>query len=225
MREDDEFRHFVPLLRRIIILVAVIIAVPVILWTITAFVRTYVGPPHIPTFHQLASTASINAPPANASPEATAQLQTAMQQAGMTNSASSSVADARASDAAATKGSLLSDRGTEGDATAQGTPRAEVFPPSPPAAPDGAATPGSVTAGPAATGTDDAGEAVAASPPLTGPVPLPRRRPRDAESMRTADIAPSHVPMPRPRPDGAGAGAPAETTGSSPIGFIQNLFH
>jgi hypothetical protein len=62
MREDDDFRHYVPLLRRIIILVAVIIAVPVILWTITVFVRTYVGPPHMPTFHQLASTASINAP-------------------------------------------------------------------------------------------------------------------------------------------------------------------
>jgi hypothetical protein len=63
MREDDEeFRHYVPLLRRIIILVAVITAVPVILWTITAFVRTYVGPPKIPTFHQLAATASINAP-------------------------------------------------------------------------------------------------------------------------------------------------------------------
>ena len=45
MREDDEeFRHYVPLLRRIIILVAVITAVPVVLWTITAFVRTYVGP-------------------------------------------------------------------------------------------------------------------------------------------------------------------------------------
>ena len=40
MREDDDFRHYVPLLRRIIILVAVIIAVPVILWTITVFVRT-----------------------------------------------------------------------------------------------------------------------------------------------------------------------------------------
>ena len=64
MREDDDFRHNVPLLRRIIILVAVIIAVPVILWTITVFVRTYVGPPHMPTFHQLASTASINAPSA-----------------------------------------------------------------------------------------------------------------------------------------------------------------
>ncbi len=49
MREDDdEFRHYVPLLRRIIILVAVITAVPVVLWTITAFVRTYVGPPKDP---------------------------------------------------------------------------------------------------------------------------------------------------------------------------------
>ena len=49
MREDDdEFRHYLPLLRRIIILVAVITAVPVILWTITAFVRTYVGPPKVP---------------------------------------------------------------------------------------------------------------------------------------------------------------------------------
>ncbi len=37
MREDDRFRHVVPLLRRTIILVAVIIAVPVILWTITEF--------------------------------------------------------------------------------------------------------------------------------------------------------------------------------------------
>jgi hypothetical protein len=62
MREDDEIGHYVPLLRRIIILVAVITAIPVVLWTITAFVRTYVGPPKVPTFHQLASTASINAP-------------------------------------------------------------------------------------------------------------------------------------------------------------------
>ena len=73
MREDDDFRHYVPLLRRIIILVAVIIAVPVILWTITVFVRTYVGPPRMPTFHQLASTASINAPSARSGSEAAAQ--------------------------------------------------------------------------------------------------------------------------------------------------------
>ena len=79
VRTTTEFRHYVPLLRRIIILVAVITAVPVVLWTITAFVRTYVGPPKIPTFHQLASTASINAPAGTATPDGTAQLQAAMQ--------------------------------------------------------------------------------------------------------------------------------------------------
>jgi hypothetical protein len=54
MREyDDHIRLYTPVLQRIIILVAVIIAVPVVLWTITAFVRTYVGPPEVPTFQRM----------------------------------------------------------------------------------------------------------------------------------------------------------------------------
>jgi hypothetical protein len=54
MRDDEEqARHYAPLLRRVIILVTVLIAVPVILWTITAFVRAYVGPPKIPAFRQI----------------------------------------------------------------------------------------------------------------------------------------------------------------------------
>jgi hypothetical protein len=60
MSGDEDFGHFLPVLRRIIILVAVITAIPVVLWTITAFVRIYVSPPKIPTFHQLAASASIN---------------------------------------------------------------------------------------------------------------------------------------------------------------------
>jgi hypothetical protein len=40
--------------------------------------------------------------------------------------------------------------------------------------------------------------------------------------MRTADNAPTDVPMPRRRPEGAGQSA---TTASNPLGFIQNLFH
>ena len=60
MREDNELVHYVPILRRIIVLVAVIIAVPVVLWTITLFVRAYVAPAKVPTFHQLAATASFN---------------------------------------------------------------------------------------------------------------------------------------------------------------------
>jgi hypothetical protein len=62
MREYDEhIRHYSPMLQRVIILVAVIIAVPIVLWTITAFVRAYVAPPQIPTFRPLAA----NQAPAN----------------------------------------------------------------------------------------------------------------------------------------------------------------
>ena len=58
MREyDDQIRLYTPVLQRIIILVAVIIAVPVVLWTITAFVRTYVAPPRLPTFQRVTTLA------------------------------------------------------------------------------------------------------------------------------------------------------------------------
>lgn len=55
MREDDgEIGHYVRLWSRIVILCAVIIAVPVILWTITTFVRNQ------PKLSNLLATASIN---------------------------------------------------------------------------------------------------------------------------------------------------------------------
>ena len=50
MREYDDgsnIQHYAPVLRRIIILVAVITAVPVMLWTITAFMHTYIAQPTI----------------------------------------------------------------------------------------------------------------------------------------------------------------------------------
>jgi hypothetical protein len=59
MREhDDHIRLYTPVLQRIIVLLAVIVAVPVVLWTITAFVRAYVGPPKVPTFQRM-STAMV----------------------------------------------------------------------------------------------------------------------------------------------------------------------
>lgn len=55
MREyDDQVRPYV-VLRRIIIVVAVLTAVPVALWTVTGFVRSYVGPPKVPYSRQLAT--------------------------------------------------------------------------------------------------------------------------------------------------------------------------
>jgi hypothetical protein len=244
MREDDdEFRHYVPLLRRIIILVAVITAVPVVLWTITAFVRTYVGPPRIPTFHQLASSASINTPgntpAALATPDGTAELKAAMQAKLASQSAA---ATGGAQDpAAAPKGPLLNDRAPEGDVDTppQGAPRAadtsglptapppalargdNMVPPSPVAGPDNT-TPGSISA--VAEPQAEAAPELPPAPPLRGPIPLPRHRPHNIDAVRTADITPSNVPMPRPRPDAAGAGA-SDSGGASPIGFIQNIFH
>ncbi|MFZ0375994.1 MAG: hypothetical protein WAL39_22095, partial [Xanthobacteraceae bacterium] len=69
MREYDDYniRLYTPVLQRVIILLAVIIAVPVVMWTITTMVRTYVAPPKAPTFQRMtetqpADTASIAAP-------------------------------------------------------------------------------------------------------------------------------------------------------------------
>ena len=77
MREDDgEIGHYVRLWSRIVILCAVIIAVPVILWTITAFVRSQ---PKVSTFHYLFATASINAPGRTTIAEPTQQQSTPRQ--------------------------------------------------------------------------------------------------------------------------------------------------
>ena len=218
MREDDGLGHYVPILRRIIVLVAVIIAVPIVLWTITVFVRTYVGPPRLPTFHQLVSTASINGPSARAGSEGAVAAQDATPRPGPIVEANASTDPA---DSTLPTGSTAGDQ----DSSAPGASRASVFPPSPLAASDGNAAGGALAAAQPAASVDTS-ESLSASQPLSGPVPLPRRRPREAE-MRTAEMTPTNVPMPRRRPDGAGANAStsAEATGSNPVGFIQNLFH
>jgi hypothetical protein len=55
---DDSIRLHTPVLQRVLILAAVIIAVPVVMWTITAFVRSYVARPKAPVLQQVASTES-----------------------------------------------------------------------------------------------------------------------------------------------------------------------
>jgi hypothetical protein len=64
MRDDEDIRQYMPVLRRIIILVAVLTAIPVVMWTITAFVRTYVGPPRAPNYQPMAAK-----PPASNAPD------------------------------------------------------------------------------------------------------------------------------------------------------------
>jgi hypothetical protein len=245
MREDDDdFGHYVPILRRILMLVAVITAVPVVLWTITAFVRAYVVPAKLPAFHQLASTASINAPATSpAKTPATDQTKLPDPQPA-TAEARTTLADASAS-STAPKGPLLGDHPPQAVVNpppgamnvanvptaipaAPKSPEVSLTPTAPavPAASESSAPNTAMMLAaqqpPAATTEADA-ETLPATAPLTGQIPLPRQRPRELGTVRIADIAPSKVPIPRPRPD-AGAGARAETS-DNPIGFIQNLFH
>src|ERR1700752_5286618 len=86
MREydDDQIRLYTPILQRIIILVAVIIAVPVVLWTITGFVRAYVAPPQIPTFRPLALAGSTVPAGQQPAPQNSSAIQFAAQSNGAT---------------------------------------------------------------------------------------------------------------------------------------------
>ena len=55
---DDHIRLYTPVLQRVIILTAVIIAVPVLMWTVTTFVRSYVARPKVPVLQHVAASES-----------------------------------------------------------------------------------------------------------------------------------------------------------------------
>lgn len=236
MREDDDrLRRYVPLFRRIIILVAVLTAVPVILWTITAFVRSYVGPPKIPTFHQFAATEPSEA---SANTDAGGQPQAAAQQDKLSD-ASTATVEARATatdarDVSVLKGSLPGEQSADNEANTPKTSDATPAAPSSPKAADMAAAPAAPIAAPANVGalaaqqpapvSEPAAETEPAAAPLPGPIPLPRRRPHVVAEARMTQMAQMNVPMPRPRPDSAGPAPPPETN-AGPLDFLQNLFH
>ena len=236
MREDDdEIGLYVGLLGRIIILFAVIIAVPVVLWTVTAVLRNQAPLPKVSTFHSLLATASTNAP-GRATVAEPSQQQFAPRQAKMADTE-----EARATEGAAPKGPLLG--GHPPDANAPAPSAAQMATPGalaalsnsatpmpvegahgllPPLAPnDGApaGTTGAVTPMQRAPATEGEADALSASAPLSGPIRLPRPRPHDAGTVRRADTTLSNVPMPRPRPPAAGSGAQQETTTNSQLGL------
>jgi len=240
MREDsDHFRHYVPLLRRIVIVVAVLAAIPVILWTITVFMRSYVGPPTLPTFRQLAASATVPLPRnASASLDSATQPLPPSEQSRLSAASSAAVpAGATPTDApdaaAAPKGPLLGDRAPIGAANtptgALRTAATSIIPADPKAtempaaaAPaDGAApSTGALAAQQPAAASDPPADAVPAAEPLSGPIPLPPRRPH---LVAMAQMTPATVPMPRPRPDAAGPAASDSTT-ARPFDWLQNMF-
>ncbi|MGC1359488.1 MAG: hypothetical protein WA851_27565 [Xanthobacteraceae bacterium] len=231
--DDNRFQRFVPLLRRVIILLAVLAATPVVLWMITTFVRAYVGPPRIPALRQTASTQQMAAPAAAAASAPNSEASTKVADfTALTTDVTATTSEAR--DAASPKGSMLADRPSE----AANLPTTAPVPsmPSPSqtsaalasAAPIGqspAANTVTAEASPPPAVAEQQPDVMPAAPPLTGKIPLPRHRPRGLGDATMTQMAQGAVPVPRPRPDGAGPVATPETPNSGPLDFLQNMFH
>jgi hypothetical protein len=222
--DDSNIQHYAPVLRRIIILVAVITAVPVMLWTITAFMHTYIAQPTIPAPRPLAAA---TAPAASATADTTPATPAPSQ-------AAQAVTDARATDDG--RGDRMRDSGGN-----TGAPNAQVaaLAPTPSAAPAAPPAPAAVTvqAAPAApapsvfpdppsvapppapdSGNDAAADALPPPDPITGPVPLPRHRPS------VLALADTDIPLPRARPGDAPEPASA-TPDAPPSGYDPGIGH
>jgi hypothetical protein len=240
--DDDHIVHYAPLLRRIIILVAIITAVPVMAWTATAFMRTYVAQPTIATAQPLAilpvpTVPQVAAAASAAGPTAPAAAAGAAQQPAPIVEARATATDARGADPVtrvdwqtgdATAGGVhVAGPMPASTATASAAPQPPIAAaltaqaaPAPPApdvtsslAPIPAAQP---QAGDAATGT--AADSSPPTDPLAGPVPLPRHRP---SMLALADIG---VPLPRARPAIEPDPAPSSsTTTDAPAGYNPGL--
>ena len=223
--DDDNSQSFGPVLRRIAILAVIITAVPVMLWSITAFMRTYVAQPVIPSPRPLAlvanpNTASApsadNSAPAQASAPVVEARATATDADGKSDQLSDSAAPALAS--AGTTASIGS-----------AAPMSPSSPAPQPTNQTAANSPGNSANSPwpdpsraigepqlqTATSAGDSSDTLPASAPLTGPIPLPPHRPK---VFAMADGA---IPLPRRRPADAGAAAdPPPDNG----GFFTHLF-
>jgi len=231
MREDEDIRQYMPVLRRFIILVAIIIAIPVVMWTITAMVRTYVGPPKLPTFRPMAA-APAGPDQAAAAPVADESGKGARQAlveangtasdgvTGSTAAPNANAAPAAGSPVPAAPGSFQTANLQPANAsanTASGTgsgvtqfapedKQAATNWPSPPA-----------TNWPNAQ-QPAAGPPAANAQPIEGPVPLPRKRPQNLTIAQNQGI-----PLPRPRPDAAGPAA-ADQQQPTPANWLRNIF-
>ena len=239
MREDENHtRHFMPLVRRGIILAAVVAAVPVVMWTITGLVRNYLGQPQASSIQTMSASPVAAAPdqmaaatdnPPAAAPEAQVPVAPPVNAASNTPAGSgagpaititSSVAPAANAPAAPPAPKPSSKLAMSNPAASPPANLAPSAAPLPLARPSNDIWPAapmvSASTEPAVTASaDDLPQAE----PIAGPVPLPKKRPR---SFITAQ---SGVPLPRPRPMALAAAAPSgDDTPSAPLDWLYTLF-
>jgi hypothetical protein len=189
--DDDSIRLYTPVLQRVIILAAVVIAVPVLMWTITTFVRSYVARPKAPLVEHVASTNGPTRIPLLAAPPRPAPVVV-----------DPSVAP-RGDDAA-------SEANPTGE-IGRGTLDAASLPdtnPSPSGATDSSATSAQTTptpspAAPAAAATGDA--TTGSNPTAAAPASAPRQAPRASDSVASTGPTSSDRGIAWPNPNATSA--------------------
>jgi hypothetical protein len=227
--DDSNIQHYAPVLRRIIILVAVITAVPVMLWTITAFMHTYIAQPTIPSPQPLAAQIATAAPVNPAADTATANPPAAT--AAASQLAPAVTDDARGDrmrDSAGTTGAVnvqvAALAPTPSAASAAPPASAAVTVQAAPAAPAPSVFPNPPSVAPQATpaapdsANDAAADTLPPPDPITGPVPLPRHRPS------VLALADTSIPLPRARPSDAPEPA-SPTPDAPPSGYDPGIGH
>ncbi len=238
MRDDeDNIRQYLPVLRRIIILVAVLTAIPVVMWTATAFVRSHVSAPRPPALQPMAiapSSAPADTTIVAASDQPPTQSANTAQATQPKVSAYADVKDggavpgaADATPTGATPTFKTASVGAPSNAAQDDTTPAvagsadAAAPPADGAAPNPAPDNGTQIAARPQDSAWPAPPAPAADgltpgDPISGPVPLPRKRP-------TSFAMAGNVPLPEPRPEVSGGG----TTESTPtaVDWLKKVFH
>jgi hypothetical protein len=229
--DDSNIQHYAPVLRRIIILVAVITAVPVMLWTITAFMHTYIAQPTIPAPRPLAAATAAAAPTSPAADTATTSPPTL---AAAPSQPAPAVTVARATDDG--RSDRIRDSAGNNAAPNVQVASTSALSPAPSAAPAAAPAPAAVTVQaapapsvfpnspfvprqqPAASDQTNDADALPPPDPITGPVPLPRHRP---SVLALADTA---IPLPRARP-GTAPEPQSPTPDTPPSGYDPGIGH
>jgi hypothetical protein len=177
--DDENVRLYTPVLQRVIILAGVIIAVPVVMWTITTFVRSYVARPNLPALAHVAST-SASVPVAAVAP-AIASPTPINQSAPLLRSDATAARETPNSPADIQKGAVNLAALPDSSASSAASTNPSAAPPE--ARP--AETTSSVVVGSAATAPGDGGNAAAATTSL----------PRISAAPRSTDnVAPSGAP-------------------------------
>ncbi|HKM88881.1 MAG TPA: hypothetical protein VJX48_09780 [Xanthobacteraceae bacterium] len=210
-KNGDNIQPYASVLRRIIILVAVITAVPVVMWTITAFMRAYVAQPTVPTARPIAATTSITAPagavaPATPDADPSRPIPAIVEARATTTDARSSDVNAKsdrlrdsASNASASNASASN--APSGDPNVAAAAVAEQTPSTAPMAAQPAADKLAVQSAPEpAAPASDAGPHTA--PTLAAqPQPAPAAADAAAEPLPSSEPIAGPIPLPRHRPN------------------------